>query len=209
MRDVEDLMLQTLRVIIARDTEIASGNIWLKRPAAEFVSKQDGPNIPSGSVTDFPAIGINYITDARYDYNNYGHSHLIHNNDGTTTEYGPLGEITLTLGISLFTENRREQRDFGTRLSMCLLNSKMNLFINDVLPKEQFSLKLITTREVPDTLPYHKVFIVELNARILKETTAHRVDIIEANFGMEEGVSAENIQVVPWFTSMASGTTWM
>jgi hypothetical protein len=235
-RDVENLQLQKLRSVLATGTGIPISRIWLKKPAEQFIQAvQDGPNIStisrdvSGFIDSYPAIGINYIKDAEFKYNNYGEQINVVNGDGTSTLYSPLGEIHLYLSISLFTSSRSDQRKYGTALYMTLLSNTLLQYDNDVISGEYFRQDLVTQREVPDTMPYHKVFIVRTEGRILQEITNYSADTVQINTGLQDIISgtfpvvsgasgsisglvdslSTTMNTTPSFTATSGGVTWL
>lgn len=207
-RDAEDLMLQTLRIVIAENTDIPSGNIWLKRPPEEFVMKTDGPNSPVPNPNLFPAIGINTMMGGKFEYNNYGEPYQISNPDGTSTRYESVATFTDTLQISLFTSSRKDQRDYGVQLYLTLLENTAIGLRNDPVPGQYFTVQLLTQKDLPESMPFHQVYVVKVATRVFKEITAPMVNQVEVSYGMEEGTAAERIQVVPWFTTNSSGTVY-
>src|SRR5574343_100715 len=151
MRDVENLILNTLVELIGENTSIPSGNCWLKRPAMEFVNKGEGPN--SDDTQDqirFPCINIENMGDVQFNPNNYGESIYIDNGDGTSTSYTPLAETTIPLAISLFTKSRKDQINYGSELEAFLLqlDDEGVSFRNDSITSEYFGLQLMFKKDV-------------------------------------------------------------
>lgn len=186
LRDVEDLTLQTLRNTLAEVTGIPLTQIHLKRPAVEFVSKQDD-SVKSAQLTPvYPAIAINYMKDAHSNPNNYGEVKYLTAASGMVTEYAPLAELEMILAVSLFTNTRKEQRELSVVIQQFFLtNSFLNLQ-GDILPGEYFGLKYTKKHEVNDTAPFHLAFVVETCSRVLKETTGYPVNSITTNIAAEE-----------------------
>jgi hypothetical protein len=214
-RDVEDMMLTNLRALLSANTGIPLNHIWVKNPPVEYTSMQNGPNLPSGIVTlapddkRFPAIGINYHKDAKIGYNNYGESKYI-SSGAMVTEYAPLGEIELSLAINLFTVTKKEQRDYGTKIINALLSNPIVTYASDVIPGEYFSIKMQTAKESPtDEKPYHKIFFICCQGRLLSEVTDYRVDTIDVGLGVDYNVDTVTIvDTDDLFTTSSSGTTW-
>lgn len=182
MRNVEDLMLQTMRVFVANATGIPTGSIWLQRPSEDFVGMPDGPNKPSGDVMSFPAVGINYVKPAKFEYNNYGETKYTTSASGTiTTAYQPLGGLTLHLDVSLFAQTKADIRKYTVLLEMALLQNSLMGMVGDIIPGEYFRADLMTSVDLQDVFPYRRVFLIKTYGRILQEITNTTVTVVNTN----------------------------
>ena len=195
MRDVEDLILQSLRITIAEGTDIPSGSIWLKKPSVEFLQQQaDGPNVGNPTPPQLPCVAINYLKDAQFNYNNYGESRYVNDDAELSTVYSPLAEIKLTLAISIFTKSKKELRELGTQMYMTLLKNKFLRYPTDIIQGEYASLELRSQQETGWAQPFQKVFVVEALGRILQETQAYRVK--EIIVGIETSTIGYDVEEV-------------
>lgn len=207
LRDVENLMLNTLCDIIVEETGIPSGNIYLKRPSSEFVVQLNGPNVIDPNDDNYPAISIEYFKDAKFEYNNYGESVVVNHIDNTSTIYTPLAEVKLTLGISLYTASRGDQRDYGTKLYICLLKHKFINYNNDIIKDEYFTVDVMSQKDIPEVMPFRKIVIIKTQGRILEETVADTVLEIVAN---ADNISVNNVEEPSgrMLSITPSGTIW-
>jgi len=192
MRHIEDLILQTLVKIISDEVSISSGNMWLLNPSSEFVNSQEGPN--SVSKVSYPVIGIHYMSDVVYKYNNYGENKYIYDSSGNVTEYSPLGEVKMPLGISLYAKSRKDMREYGDKLYSFLLKNKFIGLQNDCVTGEYFALKFLTKKDTYEEMPYQEIYIIECASRIFKETFAPRIDeiVVTIDTDIVDGVSCTN-----------------
>jgi hypothetical protein len=186
IRNAEDMTLNTLRNALSEATGIPAAQIHLLRPAVEFVSKQDDAGKSIQPAPIYPAIAINYMKDAHINPNNYGETKYLPAPSGMVTEFSPLAEIELLLAVSLFTNTRKEQRDYSATIEQFFLtNSFLNLQ-GDVLTGEYFGLKFNKKHMVNDTAPFHVAFVVETCSRILKEVIGYPVNSIVTNIATTE-----------------------
>lgn len=180
-RDPEDLVLNTLRNVMCTATGIPSGQIHIKRPSIEFVSKNEDTSQSTQFKPLYPAISINYMKDAKVNYNNYGGSKFARNGDGTITEYQALAEYELLLAVSLFTQSRKDQRDYGIKLEQLFLTNKYMVLQGDTIQNEYFSLEYRSKRDVPTTDPFHKAYVIACCVRFLAEVTGYEVTGVITN----------------------------
>lgn len=207
MRNVEDLTLQTLRIELSLYTGIPVAQIHLKRPAVEFVSKVDDAGKSIQPTPIYPAIAINYMKDAHINPNNYGDTKYLPAPSGMITEYKPLAEIEMLLAVSLFTESRKDQREYSAAIEQFLLtNTHLNLR-GDILTGEYFGIKFNKKRDVKDTAPFHVAFVVETCSRILKEFTGYPVNTISTNIAT---IDSNSSPVTGMFITVEDGedTIW-
>jgi hypothetical protein len=189
MRDVEELLYNTLRTFLSSATGIPSGRIWSSFPNIEFVNKPDGANVPKQNDPRFPAIAITQTGPIDICYNNYGSTITQDNGDGTAVLYTPLGEVKYCLMISLFTNSREQQRDICSVLQQTLLTTRSLSFVNDLFPGEFFSLILKKLHPSSNTVPYHRPFTVDIRTRILNEVSGYVVDGVFTNIGTDFGAA--------------------
>lgn len=180
-RDIEDLIFNTLRNTLSVAAGIPSGQIHIKKPAIEFVSKNEDTSLSTQFKPIYPAIAFNYMKDAVINYNNYGDSKYVTDASGMVTAYEPLGDVELIVAISLFTKSRKDQRDYGGIIEQFLLMNKYITTQNDILQNEYFSIDYRTKRDVEETEPFHKAFVVKIFARIFMETIGYAVDEVTTN----------------------------
>lgn len=181
MRDIEDMMLNSLVTVIADGTGISSGNIWLLMPEPEFVNKRSG-SIDGSTNTDYlPSIGITYMKDATIKHNNYGESRYEDVSSGIIREFKPLGELHLSLAIHLYTMSHADMNTYGTLLYQTLLSTRSVDFESDSVTGEYFNVLFKSMRYVNYEKPIHKIFFIETCGRILSESTGYIVDTLITN----------------------------
>lgn len=202
-RDVEDLCLNTLRNVLAVATSIPSGQIHIKRPSIEFVSKNEDTSSSTQFKPVYPALSFNYMKDATINYNNYGDSKYITDASGMVTAYDPLGDQELLIAISLFTQSRKDQREYGVALEQYLLSNKYVNIQNDTIQGEYFSLEYKSKRDIATTDPFHKAFVIRICSRIFVEVTGYAINEITTNLSSVDytnGVSTQDISVVTTYS---------
>ena len=179
MRNVEDLMLNTLVEVIAEGTGISSGNIWLKMPEPEFVNKRSGSRDSLTNSEYLPAIGINYMRDAFIKHNNYGSTRYVNESTTIATQYTPLAELQLNLAIHLYAKSHEDMNYYGNLLYYTLLRNRMIEYRNDSIQGEYFSVMFKSMRYIGAEKPIHKVFLIDCCGRMLDESTGYIVREID------------------------------
>ena len=194
-RDIEDLILNTLRINLAEVTGIPSGQIFLKIPALQFFNKMDDTNKSIQMRVIYPAIGINFMRDAVIKYNNYGETKYIRNGGGIATAYEALGEVELLLDVSLFTKSRKDQRDYGIKIEHFFFANKYIGLENDEINGEYMTMCFTKKRDFDETDPFRKAFIVKVNARVLNETSGYIVEEVVTT--LETNVESYDVVTEP------------
>lgn len=175
MRDIEHIILQTLCIKISEATGMPTGRIFAKMPDIQFVNKYDGTKTPSTNDTKFPCVGMKYDGEIKYEVNLYGEEPEIMTDGVTKKMYQPLGEIHLPLCIVLFTNSRKEQRVIGNQIAYLLASNLMIGTLYDEIPEEYFSVVYKGARDLSELRPFVRKFEVDLNARVLQETSGYIV----------------------------------
>jgi hypothetical protein len=188
LRDFEELSLNTLADLLESTTSLPSGSVFIRKPATEFYNKGEGahPKDADDNIT-YPAVSLNYVTDAKFAPNNYGESIYVDNGDGTTTSYTPIGQQELFISISLFTKSSKDQRKIGLEIESTLLENTLVALNNDIIPGEYMGIELQLKKYVDGYMPYQKIFVVKLDGRVLQEITAPTViDVVTSIATVDE-----------------------
>lgn len=194
MRNVEDLILETLVIKLYQTTGIPTGRILAKMPDYEFVNKLDGTNQTTTNEPKFPSIGMRYYDKVRYGSNTYGSAHLIDNNDGTGIEYQPMGEMSFPLSIYLFTNSRAEQMNLGNKILMEFAQNPFYSLEGDELDNEYVQVNFSGFTDLPSHRPYIKVFDILCSSRVFTEVSGYLVDNYIVSMSADSGRDVDSIE---------------
>lgn len=195
MRNIEDLILETLVIKLNEITAIPTGRILAKMPDYEFINKIDGSAQPSTNETKFPSIGMMYYDKVRYSTNTYGTTHLVDNDDGTGIEYQPMGEMKFPISIYLFTNSRAEQMNLGNKIMMELSTLPFYSLEGDELDDEYVQIEFNGFMDLPNHRPYIKVFDVNCHARVFSEVSGYLINGIVVNMSADSNRDVDSVVV--------------
>jgi len=196
MRDIEHIILNTLCIKISEVSGIPTGRVFAKMPDIQFVNKYDGTSTPSENEQKFPCIGMKYDGQIEYKVNLYGEQPEVMTDGINKKIYQPLGEIHLPLCIYLYTNSRKEQRLIGNDIAFFLASNLMVGTLHDEIPGEYFSMVYNGARDLSELRPFVRKFEVNLNARMLKEISAHIVEEINTSITTKQNGQTSEPEVV-------------